>query len=328
VKILVTGSSGFIGTNLLDHLLQKGVEVRGIDRREPRNRTHLKHFALCDLLDPNNLDNVFHSFRPTAVIHLAARTDLGGKTLNDYESNVAGVRNLMTAIQKVGSVSRAIYTSSQLVCRVGYVPRHDKEFQPDTVYGESKVLTEKIVRELEGGCPVWCLVRPTTIWGPEMSDHYRRFLQMIKTGRYFHVGSSPLYKSYGFVGNTVHQYGQLLEAPPEQIHAKVFYLADYKPLSLRAWADAFQRQMAAKKIPQYPKFLVNVAALLGDLINSLGFSAFPFNSFRLRNIVTEYIFDLRETESVCGPLPYSMEDGVKMTMHWFEGGSSTGQSGT
>ncbi|MGI8819429.1 MAG: NAD-dependent epimerase/dehydratase family protein [Chthoniobacterales bacterium] len=321
MKILVTGSSGFIGTNLLDYLLQQGVEVLGIDRREPRSPTHLKHFAAGDLLDPNSLENLCYSFRPTAVIHLAARTDLGGKTLDDYESNVTGVRNLMSAIQKVGSVSRAIYTSSQLVCRVGYVPRHDQEFEPDTVYGESKVLTEKIVRESNGGCPVWCLVRPTTIWGPGMRDHYLRFLKMIERGHYFHVGHSPLYKSYGFVGNTVHQYLQLLRAPSESIHAKVFYLADYEPISLREWVNAFQCEMNVKKIRQYPRSFVHWAARVGDLINLMGFPSFPLNSFRLRNILTEYTFDLSGTKTVCGPLPFTMEDGVKMTMRWVRAGS-------
>jgi hypothetical protein len=44
---------------------------------------------------------------------------------------------------------------------------------------------------------------------------------------------------------------------------------------------------------------------------------FPFNSFRLRNILTQYQFDLTAAKAVCGPLPYTIEQGVKETAAWF-----------
>jgi hypothetical protein len=55
----------------------------------------------------------------------------------------------------------------------------------------------------------------------------------------------------------------------------------------------------------------------GDALNACGFKRFPFNSFRLNNILTEYVFDLASTEAACGPLPYTQDDGIKATARWF-----------
>src|SRR6185503_17868585 len=98
------------------------------------------------------------------------------------------------------------------VCRVGYVPKADDDYRPSTLYGQSKVRTEQIVRAADGGGVEWCIVRPTLVWGPGMGPHYRRFFRMITEGRYFHVGAKPLYKSYGYVGNVAYQFAKLLEA--------------------------------------------------------------------------------------------------------------------
>jgi hypothetical protein len=52
-------------------------------------------------------------------------------------------------------------------------------------------------------------------------------------------------------------------------------------------------------------------------LNAAGFSTFPFNSFRLRNILTQYRFDLQDTRAICGPLPFTMHEGVAQTAAWF-----------
>ena len=150
-------------------------------------------------------------FSPDALVHLAARIDLDEKAnLAGYTANIEGVQNLIAAVRLTPSIKRAIWTSSQLVCRVGYVPRNDTDYTADTLYGRSKVRTEQIVRQEDGAEREWCLVRPTTVWGPGMSAHYQRFLRMIQQGYYFHVGNSPLWKSYSYVENIAFQYWRLL----------------------------------------------------------------------------------------------------------------------
>jgi nucleoside-diphosphate-sugar epimerase len=274
---------------------------------------------VCDLLDGAALERALREFAPDAVAHLAARTDLDETAgLAGYAANIEGVSHLVSAIRSVPSVCRCIWTSSQLVCRVGYVPQGPLDFQPDTTYGRSKVRTEEIVRAADGDGREWVLVRPTTAWGPGMSPHYQRLLSMIRSGSYFHVGRGPLFKSYGYVDNMAHQYLALLTAPKEQIHTRVLYLADYEPIDLIRWCDALQIALKGPSIRVVPRWMARLLARAGDVLNAVGLAEFPFNSFRLRNILTQYRFDLEDTRAICGPLPFTMQQGVDQTVAWFD----------
>jgi nucleoside-diphosphate-sugar epimerase len=318
MKVLVTGSAGFIGQAVARTLKANGWTVAGLDCKASPDSLAANY--LCDLLDADRLTGCLQQFAPDALIHLAARTDLDEKTrLSGYAANIDGVENLVGAVRATPSIRRAIWTSSQLVCKIGYVPRSDTDYNADTLYGQSKIRTEQIVRESDGAGREWCLVRPTTVWGPGMSPHYRRLLTMIERGLYFHVGRTPLLKSYGYVGNIALQYLRLLEAPGHLIHRKSFYLADYEPIDLLAWCDAFQRAFQARPIVHVPPIVARILAVFGDAANVIGFRRFPFNSFRLRNILTQYRFDLDPTHAVCGALPFTMEQGVAETARWYLG---------
>lgn len=312
MKILVTGSSGFIGQALVGRLQAEGCEVAGLDRAPGATTNYV-----CDILDAPRLNDVVSGFSPDALVHLAARVDLDEKAnLASYAANIEGVQNLIAALRLTRSIKRAIWTSSQLVCRVGYIPANDTDYTADTLYGRSKVRTEQIVREEDGAEREWCLARPTTVWGPGMSAHYQRFLRMIERGYYFHVGNSPLWKSYSYVENIAFQYWRLLTVPASLIHRKTLYLADYEPIDLLAWSDAFQRAFRSRPIPHIPLSVAHLLAYCGDAVNAIGLRNFPFNSFRLNNVLTQYQFDLAPTEAVCGPLPYGMEQGVTETVAW------------
>lgn len=318
MKVLVTGNVGLIGRWTSKLLAAQGHEVVGFDTRPlsagiPSTRHHVG-----DVLDRAAVGRVLSVEGPDAVIHLAARTDLDEtRHLQGYAANIDGVRNLLDAIRGTPSVRRAIITSSQLVCRIGHIPRSMEEYCPSTLYGRSKVRTEEITRELDGGGKEWVLVRPTTVWGPHMGPHYQRLLELIRRGRYFHCGPGLLPKSYAYAENIAWQYGRLLMAPAERVHRRTLYLADYEPLSLRAYADGLAAGMGARPVPTYPLPLVQLLARIGDGLNALGWQRFPFNSFRLGNILTEYVFDLHETESVCGPVPVGWRDGVAATCRWY-----------
>ena len=316
MKILVTGSSGLIGRWVGKRLDAEGLVWAGVDLRPKlETQSSLGHYQM-DLMDGKGLAEVFERFEPTHLIHLAARCDLNGTTVEDYEVNRRGVEQLCELVKVTPSMERAIYTSSQLVCKVGYVPQTDSDYCPHTIYGQSKVATEEVTRRLDGGGVDWCLARPTTVWGPHMGEHYQSLLRHIKKGSYFHSGSGTLYKSYSYAENIAHQYFKLLTAPKEQIHQQVFYMADYEPLSLRDYANSLASEMDAKRPWTMPLPLARLVALGGDVLNKCGLS-FPYNSFRLNNIRTEYIFDMTKTESVCGPLPKSFEEGVRETVKWY-----------
>lgn len=317
MRVLVTGTSGFIGSHLAVHLRDRGHTVQGLDMRPaPAAIAGIAH-ETCDIVHADHLREVITGFAPEVVLHLAARTDLDETaSLAGYNANIEGVANVVAAIRTTPSVRRAICTSTQLVYRLGDLPISDTDYEATTVYGRSKIETERIWRGADGGGVEWSLVRPTTIWGPRMNPHYLRYFRMIRNGRYFHVGGGPTLKSYGYVGNTVYEYEQLMLAPVEQIHRRTFYLADYEALSLQSWSNAFQIALGGPPIRTMPRAAAAGLARIGDLLNAVGVKRFPFNSFRLSNVLTPYSLDLTPTRQVVGDLPFTVPEGVEATAQW------------
>lgn len=316
--VLITGSSGLIGQWVCSTLRDNAQIPVGLDLAENISSQKCPSFYQGSILDDERLRYVFDEVRPHAVIHLAARTDLNEKNdVSGYSANIDGVRNVLNCVKKTPSVQRVIITSSQLVCKLGYFPKDEKDYCPASMYAESKVLTEKVTRELDGGGKEWCLVRPTAVWGPGMSD--QNLLKSICRRGFFHCGDKELYKFEGYVGNIAFQYFKLLVAPPERVHRQTFYLADYKPLSLRKYTNDLARYMKAPSIPTIPLPVTKLLALIGDGLNAVGLRNCPFNSLWLQNILTEYQFDMSKTRDICGDLPYTFEDGVKATAEWYMG---------
>ena len=146
-KLLITGGSGFIGTNMIEYYLKDGLEIINIDIVEPLNSKHNVYWKKCDINNYNELKNIFKNYKPTHVLHLAAGTGMNISNISHFKTNFDGVKNLINACNSVESVNKVIFTSSLLVCERAYVPQHDEDFKPDSLYGESKVMSEKIVRE-------------------------------------------------------------------------------------------------------------------------------------------------------------------------------------
>jgi nucleoside-diphosphate-sugar epimerase len=317
-RVLVTGCSGFIGDHLMSMLADANYESLGVDIQPPRATARSRwSFAMCDIMNAKKLGNIVSDFGPEVVVHLAARIDIDGADVAAYSANVEGTRNVVDAVVEAGTVQRALFASSQLVCRVGYVPRGDQDYCPVNAYGESKVLSEKIVRESMQGDITWCLLRPTTIWGEGMSAHYQNFLRHLQAGRYFHMGHGPLHKSYGYVGNAVYQIEKFMNADAQQIDKKTFYLGDYEPLSLTYWINSLARELGAGRPWTVPVYVARILGMCGDVLNSMGLKSFPLNSYRVRNILTEYVFDLSNTENICGRLPFTVDQGVARMAQWF-----------
>lgn len=317
LKIIVTGGSGFIGTNLIEHFACNGDTVLNFDIATPRNSAHRPHWKNVDLLDMDALKSAIHEFQPDIIFHMGARTDLDGEKLDDYAANTTGVSNLLEAMEGLQSLRRVVFASSRLVCKIGYQPKNEFECCPTTAYGASKVVGEKIVREAADRIPCpWIIVRPTSIWGPWFDIPYKTFFLTIAKGMYFHPGRSPIKKTFGFVGNTVYQLQRLVEAPPEVVSGKTWYLGDYPPIEVAQMANTIQHEEGARSIYSVPVWLLRVGAIAGDSLKRIGYRNPPLTSFRLDNLMTEMLYDLTPLETVTGKLPYTMPQGVVITVNW------------
>jgi nucleoside-diphosphate-sugar epimerase len=312
---LISGGSGFIGTNLESFYREGGTEVLSFDCVPPRDPSRQGDWRHIDLLDRESVEGVFDEFRPTVFFHLGARTDLHGEGLHDYEANIGGLEHVIEAARRTPTLRRAIFASSRMVCRIDHRPSREDEYSPPNAYGESKMIGEGIVRESGLEVP-WTIVRPTSIWGPWFDVPYKSFFLSIARGRYVHIRGHSVEKSFGYVGNTVHQLDRLVEAPAVSVAGKTLYLGDYPPIDTYDMAERIRAEIGAPRIRTLPMAPLKVAAAVGDGARRLGWAEPPLTSFRLANLVSEMVYDLEPLESVVGALPHSLDQGIAATVRW------------
>ncbi len=315
MRLLVTGGSGFIGTNLVDYFAQREINIVNVDIREPKKDSHRKYWIRCSILDLNSLIGVFKNFKPTHVIHLAARTDTYGKTLSDYIENTEGTKNVLTAIKSCDSVERVLVTSTQFVCRPGKVPLSDEDYDPYTVYGYSKVITEKLTRYANLDC-IWTIVRPTNIWGPWHPRYPYEFWRVLSKGLYFHPNGKQPLRSYGYVGNVVWQIDQIFKAPSEIVHKRTYYLGD-RPMPIIDWVNAFAKVLTGRGVRIAPRWSLRILGYVGDVASLFNFR-FPLTSSRFRSMTEDYIVPIEPTFKAFGEPPIPLEEGVKQTAIWLK----------
>ena len=162
-KFLVTGGSGFIGTNFVEALLADGLTVLNLDVSTPLKSEHNSVWKQVDILNYTLLESEIIKFDPDVIIHFAAVTDLNGKTAEYYSANTRGTQNIINIAKKLNNLKRVIFTSSMYVCRPGYIPKDYEDFNPHTLYGESKVAGEKLVKSIRDPKFDWVIIRPNSI---------------------------------------------------------------------------------------------------------------------------------------------------------------------
>ena len=315
-RVLITGGSGFIGTNLVEYLSELGAPVLNVDIVPPQAPDHQRHWVNVDVRDGDACRRVIHDFSPALVLHLAARTDLNGGSVTDYSSNTDGVKALMDAAKGSRGLRSVLFASSRLVCRTGYIPRDETDVCPDTAYGESKVIGEQIVRS--GGQKLgysWILVRPTSIWGPWFGVPYDGFFRAVLKGQYVHPRGLRIKKSFGFVGNAVFQLLRLAGESGGRLSGQTVHLCDYRPIEVSEWAEMILKESTTGgRVREVPRILLSALARIGDGLKLVGMREPPLTSVRLHNLMTPMVYDTDELESACGLLPYSTREGVRLTL--------------
>jgi nucleoside-diphosphate-sugar epimerase len=319
MRILVTGGSGFIGTNLVTFYRERGVALVNIDWNPPLDPEQRPFWREVDIMDRTAVEQAFKEFEPTHVIHLAARTDTDELVdVDAYRQNHEGTRILLEVVKQHAVIERIIVTSTQFVCEAGYQPAHDLDFKPFTVYGESKRRTELVTREAGLNC-AWTIIRPTTIWGPWSLRYRDVMFKVMRKGLYFHPGKGRVVRSYGYVGNVVWQIDRMLSVPRALVDRQVLYVGD-RPFDLKEWVEVVSRELTGKPVRYIPTALIRLMAWGGDVLKAVHIP-FPITSGRFRSMTSDYVTPMDKTIQVVGEAPWSIQDGVKAMVRWYDNGS-------
>lgn len=316
IRLLITGGSGFIGTTAVTEAIERGFTVLNFDIKAPNIDIQKKYWKKIDIRDRENFIAAIIEYAPTHILHLAAKTGMDIRSMDELLANTEGVQNLINGANKINTVKKIIFTSSLLVCRNGYISKDEDDYCPPNLYGQSKMIGEQIVKKAQTNFD-WLIVRPTSIWGPWFEHSYKTFFGIINKGLYFHPGQDTQIKPKSFVGNTVYMMYSLLFADGKATCKKVYYLADYPQGTTREWANEIAKQLGRDYIPTIPLFVLKSVALFGDMLKPLSIE-FPITSFRLKNMLTGGVYPVEETKEIVGDLPFTLELGVKKTIEWMK----------
>ncbi len=322
MRLLVTGGSGFIGTHVLASAEEQGWELLNVDIAPPREEGQRRWWRELDVLDRDGLVRVASEFAPTGLLHLAANTSTEkGVRLADYSANTTGTAHVLEVARRTASVERVLNVSTQFVCRPGTPPSTDETFDPHTVYGWGKVISEQLTRYAAIDA-TWTIARPTTIWGPHSPTHPARMVSALSRGVYFHPAKRCI-RSYGYVKNVAFQLLRLLSAPPARVHQRVFYVGD-RPVELGGWVDAFARPLTGRPARRLPLTLMRTMAQLGDVISALSGEPFLLQSTRLGSMIEDYPVPMDPIFELAGVPPYELERAVEETLAWLKVGARAG----
>lgn len=169
-RVLVTGSSGFLGQAIVARLLAQGHVVMGLDPAPPVGATY-QHFN-DDLLDGERLRSLLLAERLTHIVHAGGVS--GPMVMSDDPArimtiNVIGSMNLLMAA-RASNVKTFVYCSSLSAIGDYYEPfpiSDDYPLRPNSAYGCSKAAFDMVLRGLYVRIPLdLCSLRFTGIYGP------------------------------------------------------------------------------------------------------------------------------------------------------------------
>jgi len=325
MRILLTGANGFLGSHILDALvearrapvsvlLRQNSDRSFIERRLAAGGVTLHYGSLSDL------DAINEAMRDVeVVVHCAGKTK--ALRLDEYEeANRIGTGNMVRAAEAhAGTVGRFVLISSLAVSGPGTVERPVRETdvpRPVTAYGRSKLGAEEAVRRMRD--VPWTILRPAGVYGPRDRDFLPLF-RAIKSGFVPLPGGGGRVLSlvYGpdvgdcvcrclasddTLGRTYHVAGE----PP-------VYVADL----VRAIAGAMHKRVRTMSLPRSAFY---AACLLREGLSRV--------TGRPHILSRQKWPELRESAWVCSTeriraeLDFngtSLEQGMARTVAWYEG---------
>ena len=314
----MTGGTGFIGSHLAEALLDRGVQVRCLVRKESdlkwlkglpiemtfgdcRDRTSLREAV-------KDADRVFHLAGITKAVKEKAY----------FEINASGTENLIrTCLENNPRLQKFIYVSSQAAagpCRNGDKKRESDQCEPVSAYGQSKRMGEELALAHAHEIPL-VILRPTGVYGPRDKDFYTLFKWVSKRIKPCFSGKVSLC----YVQDVVQAI--LLAAESQTKSGEIFFLSDGTDYLMREVGDVFARTMGVRPLSiPIPKWLIFGIASLSEYLSSLSGKPPLMSKGMAEQIVQkDWTCDITKAKTVLGFTPqYQLSRGAKLTYQWYK----------
>ncbi len=294
--IVITGSTGFVGTNLWSCLKDK--------------------YAIQSL-SVRYLPNQHFTIKADVVVHLAGKAHDTKNVANPsdyYESNFELTKQLFDAfLNSQASVFIFMSTVKAVADEVVGVLDEDAVSVPKSHYGIAKQQAEEYIlkQKLPEGKRVYIL-RPCMIHGPGNKGNLNLLYKLVAKGIPWPLGAFDNKRSFLSIENLCFVISELIEN--ESIPSGVYQVADDKPLSTNELIQLLGLSLNKKSIIwNIPTYLITGIAMLGDLLN------LPLNSERLQKLTENYVVSNQKIIGVIGKsLPVSVEEGLMKTYQSFK----------
>ncbi|MBE3591900.1 MAG: SDR family oxidoreductase [Thermoanaerobacter sp.] len=303
MKVLVTGGAGFIGSNIVDLLIENGHEVVIVDNLSTGKEEFINKKAIFykkDITD-DDLYEIFEKEKPDYVIHQAAQIDVQKSIDNpvfDAKVNILGTVNLLKCCRKSG-VKKVIYASSAAVYgNPEYLPIDEvHKINPISYYGISKHTPEhyfEVYRQLYG--LKYTILRYANVYGIRQDPKGEGGVisifidKMLKGERPIIFGDGKQTRDFVYVKDVAKANLLALERGDNE----VVNISTNKPTSINELVEMMNKIMNTSLEPIYTE------PRKGDIVHSY--------------------LDNKKALDVFGWKPeYSLEEGLKETIEYYKG---------
>ena len=317
MRILITGSNGFVGSRLMYFFEQKGFDVAGIDRTDKCNITPHPKTIIGDLLVPSDLQKTSGHF--DWLIHCAAaKHDFGVTDAQYFEDNVKATESV-AAFATERNITNVVYYSTVSAYGHDAVPCDENgPFHPNTYYGETKYFGEKVLQKWFDATLQASLIilRPSVIYGP---NNYANMYNLIKSVLKFPlmVGNGSHIKSLVALENLC---DMTLFAMQHCSSGICYFNTLDKPyVSLKQINEMILKSgKSNKKLITIPYIFALIPAKFFDVLGKIFKYDFPLNSNRLSkySVSTHYYAEkIREAGYV---QQYTIESELKRMVDWYQ----------
>lgn len=325
MRVLVTGSRGFIARFLIPALAARGHEVLGIDARAGAAAGAEARFVQANILDDAVVERAMQGV--DLVVHLAAEhKDFGVSESLYHQVNVDGTDRLLESAGRCG-VRKFVFFSSVAVYGDSPTPTHEQQAPaPELPYGRTKLLAERRIEQWVAADPgrEVVILRPTVVFGPWNYANMYRLIDSIARRRYVGVGDGSNIKSVAYVENVSEATSFLIERMRAGI--QLFNYADAPHLTTGELVRCIAADLeVSTPFAGIPKALALAAAFPFDVLARATGRDLPLTAKRIHKF-TSPTHHLADKIRAAGYAPrFTLPQAIRKTVAWYLDERRSGQ---